>query len=339
MPADGALLQREPEGLGLPRAADLDLTILVPVLDEEESVPRLFKEIVTVLDELPDRAEIMFVDDGSRDGTLDRLRELHAADGRVQVVSLRRNFGKTAALLAGFREARGEIVITMDGDLQDDPAEIPNFLARIRAGHDLVSGWKKKRDDPAGKTIPSRLFNLTVRRSTGIPLHDFNCGFKAYRREVLEEVKLYGELHRFIPVLAYWKGYRIGELPVHHRPRQYGRSKFGAGRLLKGLLDFLKVLFLTRYMQRPLQLFGILGFALFSLGGIGFVYLLALKLMGQSLFQSHGPLLFLSGILIVSGIQLFMLGLVGEMLRHYSFRPEEEYSVRCRLVNRQTREL
>jgi glycosyltransferase involved in cell wall biosynthesis len=219
----------------------------------------------------------------------------------------------------------------MDGDLQDDPSEIPHFLAKLRAGDDLVSGWKQHRDDPASKTIPSRLFNLTVRRSTGIPLHDFNCGFKAYRREVLEDVKLYGELHRFIPVLAYWKGYRIGEIPVNHRARRFGRSKFGAGRLLKGLIDFLKVLFLTRYMQRPLQLFGFLGLGLLSLGGIGFIYLLVLKLMGQSLFQSHGPLLFLSGILIVSGIQLFMLGLVGEMLRHYAFRPEEEYSVRRRL--------
>jgi glycosyltransferase involved in cell wall biosynthesis len=310
----------------------LDLTIVVPVLDEAESVLQLHEQIAGVLDALPERAEIVFVDDGSRDGTLDRLRELHASDGRVQVVSLRRNFGKTAALLAGFREARGEIVITMDGDLQDDPAEIPIFLQRIRAGDDLVSGWKQERDDPASKTLPSRLFNFTVRRSTGIPLHDFNCGFKAYRREVLDDVKLYGELHRFIPVLAYWRGYRVGELKVHHRARQFGQSKFGAGRLLKGLLDFLKVLFLTRYMQRPLQLFGNLGLILLLLGGIGFVYLLVLKLMGQSLFQSHGPLLFLSGILIVSGIQLFMLGLVGEMLRHYAFRPEEEYSVRYRLT-------
>jgi|SRR5947209_103538 len=322
---------RQIEALDPP--GDIELTVLVPVFDEEESVPGLYDEISAVLESVPGRAEIIFVDDGSRDATLERLRALHAGDDRVHVIGLRRNFGKTAALLAGFREARGEIIITMDGDLQDNPAEIPQFIASIRAGNDLVSGWKQKRDDPASKTLPSRLFNLTVRRSTGIPLHDFNCGFKAYRREVLEEVKLYGELHRFIPVLAYWKGYRIAELPVHHRARKFGRSKFGAGRLLKGLLDFLKVLFLTRYMQRPLQLFGILGLALFSLGGAGFVYLFVLKLMGQSLFQSHGPLLFLSGILIVSGLQLFMLGLLGEMLRHYSFRPEEEFSIRDRLTH------
>ncbi len=171
-----------------------------------------------------------------------------------------------------------------------------------------------------------------MRRATGIPLHDFNCGYKAYRREVLQELKLYGELHRFIPVLAYRKGYRVGELEVLHHPRRYGRSKFGPGRLLKGLLDFLMVLFLTRYLQRPLQLFGILGLLLGFLGSLGFVYLLVLKLLGQSIFRTHGPLLYLSGILIVSGILLFMMGLVGEMQRHYAFRPEEEYSVKRRLT-------
>jgi hypothetical protein len=182
------------------------------------------------------------------------------------------------------------------------------------------------------KTLPSRIFNWTVRHFTGIPLHDFNCGFKAYRREVLEELKLYGELHRFIPVLAYQRGYRIGELEVQHRPRRFGRSKFGPGRLFKGLLDFLMVLFLTRYMRRPLRLFGLLGIALWLLGGLGFGYLLVLKVLGQSIFSTHGPLLYLSGIFVVSGIQLFMLGLVGEMLRHYSYRPAEEFSVRQRLT-------
>jgi hypothetical protein len=181
------------------------------------------------------------------------------------------------------------------------------------------------------KTLPSRLFNLTIRKTTGIPLHDFNCGYKAYKRDVLDELKLYGELHRFIPVMAYWKGYRIGELPVDHRARRFGRSKFGAGRLFKGLLDFLKVLFLTRYLQRPLQLFGLLGAFVLTLGLAGFGYLFVLKLMGQSVFQSHGPLLFLCGIMIISGIQLFMLGLVGEMLRHYAFAPRDEYSIKQRL--------
>lgn len=316
---------------GLPPGAAIDLSIVVPVVDEEENVDELYRQLSATMAGTHRVTEFVFVDDGSRDGTAARLQSLYEVDDRVRVLSLRRNFGKTAALLAGFREARGAVVITMDGDLQDDPKEIPRFLAALDDGCDLVSGWKRRRHDPIGKTLPSKLFNLTVRRTTGIPLHDFNCGFKAYRREVLDELKLYGELHRFIPVLAFWRGYRIAELEVEHHPRRHGVSKFGTGRLLKGLLDFLKVLFLTRYLQRPLQLFGLLGLGLLVLGSLGFVYLLILKLLGQSLFQNHGPLLFLSGILIVSGLQLFMLGLLGEMLRHYAFRPQDEYSVRQRL--------
>ncbi len=307
------------------------LSLVIPVVDEEDNVAELYRRIRDSLADTGETAEIIFVDDGSKDGTLARLGDLVAQDERVRVLGLRRNFGKTAALLAGFQDARGSIVITMDGDLQDEPRELPRFVSALDSGFDLVSGWKKKRNDPISKTVPSRLFNLTVRKSTGIPLHDFNCGFKAYRREVLDELKLYGELHRFIPILAFWKGYRIGELEVIHNERIHGKSKFGAGRLFKGLLDFLKVLFLTRYLQRPLQLFGLLGAALLALGGLGFCYLLLLKFLGQSVFQSHGPLLFLSGILIVAGIQLFMLGLVGEMLRHYSFHPKDEYSIRVRL--------
>lgn len=311
--------------------ARVDLSLVIPVRDEAENLEHLHGTLTETLSTIPLRSEVIFVDDGSADGTLETLERLYLDDVRVRVISLRRNFGKTAALLAGFQEARGQVIITMDGDLQDDPAELPRFLDAISTGSDLVSGWKRVRHDPLSKTLPSRIFNATVRRATGIPLHDFNCGFKAYRREVVEELKLYGELHRFIPVLAYWKGYRIAELEVEHHPRKFGRSKYGAGRMFKGMLDFLTVLFLTRYMQRPLQLFGVIGLLLWALGGLGFVYLLILKALGQSIFQSHGPLLFLSGIFIVSGILLFMMGLVGEMLRHYSFRPQEEYSVRRRL--------
>lgn len=325
--SSGAVIPVRGEDVG-----SLDLSLVIPVYEEEESVEELFRQVAAVLETMPYSAEIVFVDDGSKDRTLEHLRTLYATDSRVRVLSLRRNFGKTAALLAGFQEARGRIIITLDGDLQDNPDELPRFIQAIESGYDLISGWKRARHDPLSKTIPSRLFNLTVRSTTGIPLHDFNCGFKAYRREVLDELKLYGELHRFIPVMAYWKGFRIGELAVEHRARKFGRSKFGTGRLLKGLLDFLKVLFLTRYLQRPLQLFGLLGLILLLLGSSGFTYLLVLKLLGQSVFQSHGPLLFLSGILIVSGIQLFMLGLVGEMLRHYSYRVRDEYSVKTRLT-------
>lgn len=311
---------------------DVDLSVVVPVQDEEDNVRELHKRLSESLGALGLTSEIIFVDDGSRDNTFDRLEELFDAHANLRVISFRRNFGKTAALLAGFEEARGRLVVTMDGDLQDDPAELPRFLTALEHGNDLVSGWKRVRHDPASKTFPSRFFNATVRLATGIPLHDFNCGYKAYRREVLDDLKLYGELHRFIPVLAYWKGYRIGELEVQHHPRRFGRSKFGAGRMLKGLLDFLTVLFLTRYMQRPLQLFGVLGLFLWTAGGLGFVYLLVLKILGQSIFQTHGPLLYLSGIFILSGILLFMMGLVGEMLRHYSFRPSDEYSVKRRLT-------
>lgn len=316
-------------------ATTFDLTLVIPVFEEAESVGELYRRIESALEPLAMSVQIIFVDDGSRDETLSALERIFDEDYRVQVLSLRRNFGKTAALLAGFQRATGKVVITMDGDLQDDPKEIPRFLEALNDDTDLVSGWKRRRHDPVTKTAPSKLFNLVVRRSTGIPLHDFNCGFKAYRREVLEELKLYGELHRFIPVMAFWKGFRISELEVEHHPRQFGRSKFGTGRLFKGLLDFLKVMFLTRYMQRPLQLFGILGLSVWLLGMIGFLYILALKVDGQHVFQNHGPLLFLSGIAIISGLQLFMLGLVGEMLRHYAFRPSEEYSFKRELSHRQ----
>ncbi len=311
--------------------ANVDVTLVIPVYEEAESIAELYRQIDAALQPLRLKVQIIFVDDGSRDGTLEALQPIFDADSRVEVLSLRRNFGKTAALLAGFQRAVGTIVVTMDGDLQDDPKEIPRFLEALADDKDLVSGWKRQRRDPFTKTAPSRLFNFVVRRATGIPLHDFNCGFKAYRLEVLDELKLYGELHRFIPVMAFWKGFRIGELEVEHHPRKYGRSKFGAGRLFKGTLDFLKVMFLTRYLQRPLQLFGILGLSVWFLGAIGFLYILALKVEGQHVFQNHGPLLFLSGIAIISGIQLFMLGLVGEMLRHYAFRPTEEYSVKRQL--------
>lgn len=306
----------------------VDVTLVIPVYEEAESVTELYRQIDAALEPLDIKVQIVFVDDGSRDGTLGSLQSIFDTDPRVEVLSLRRNFGKTAALLAGFQRASGAIVITMDGDLQDDPKEIPRFLAALEDEKDLVSGWKRSRHDPLTKTAPSKVFNFVVRKATGIPLHDFNCGFKAYRLEVLDELKLYGELHRFIPVMAFWKGFRIGELEVEHHPRRFGRSKFGAGRLFKGMLDFLKVMFLTRYLQRPLQLFGILGLGVWLLGALGFLYILALKVEGQHVFQNHGPLLFLSGIAIISGIQLFMLGLVGEMLRHYAFRPTEEYSVK-----------
>jgi glycosyltransferase involved in cell wall biosynthesis len=313
-------------------SAPVDLTLVVPVLDEEGSLCELHRQISVAVEPLGLNYEILFVDDGSRDGTYERLRQLFEADPHVRVISFRRNFGKTAALVAGFRESRGEIIVTLDGDLQDDPQEIPRFLAMIADGHDLVVGWKRERHDPIGKRLPSKVFNSVVRSSSGIPLHDFNCGFKAYRREVLDDLRLYGEMHRFIPVLAAWKGYRVGELTVQHHERQYGVSKFGVGRMLSGLLDFIRVLFLTRYLQQPLALFGTAGLALLFLGFLGGVWLAFLKLgQGQSIGLSHLPLLLLTVLLILFGALLLAIGLIGEMVRHYYYRASDEYSVRRQL--------
>lgn len=310
----------------------LSLSIVIPVLDEQDSVCELHRQVGTVLEQLNGSYEIIFVDDGSQDHTLSRLKTIHRDDPHVRILSLRRRFGKTAALVAGFLESKGAIVITMDGDLQDDPAEIPRFLEQLDEGQDLVVGWKRERKDPLTKTIPSRIFNAIVRFSSGLYLHDFNCGFKAYRREVLEDLRLYGDMHRFVPVMAAWKGYRVDEIVVHHRERTYGRSKFGAGRMISGMFDFVRVLFLTRYMQKPLQLFGGSGLMFLAIGvGCG-IYLAILKFVtGQSIGLHHLPLLMLTVLLIMFGALLFALGLIGEMQRHSGYRAAEEYSVRERL--------
>ncbi len=309
----------------------VDLSVVVPVLDEEGSLSELHRQIGAAVEPLSLHYEIVFVDDGSRDGTYERLEELFATDPHVRVISFRRNFGKTAALVAGFRESRGDVIVTLDGDLQDDPMEIPRFLAMIADGHDLVVGWKRERHDPLGKRLPSKVFNSVVRGSSGIPLHDFNCGFKAYRREVLDDLRLYGDMHRFIPVLAAWKGYRVGELTVLHHERQFGQSKFGVGRMLSGLVDFIRVLFLTRYLQQPLALFGTAGLVLLLLGLIGGIYLAVLKILGQSIGLSHLPLLLLTVLLILFGAMLLAIGLIGEMVRHFYYRAVDEYSVRKQL--------
>ncbi len=216
------------------RNIPVDLSLVIPIYNEEGSIPELYETLTAVLNEQGCTYEILFVDDGSRDSTFSQLRTLHLQDPHIRVIRFRRNFGKTAALSAGFASTRGEVVITMDADLQDDPREIPRFLDKLAAGYDLVSGWKKRRHDPISKTLPSKIFNTIVSSTTTYPLHDFNNGFKAYRREVTDELKLYGELHRFIPVLAYWKGYGIGELEVQHHPRKHGKSKFGASRFARG---------------------------------------------------------------------------------------------------------
>lgn len=306
------------------------MSVLVPVKDEEESVHELATRVTAVLDRLGRSFELIFIDDGSGDGTVQRIREAHAADPRVKLVRLRRNFGKAAALSAGFDQCRGRIIITMDGDLQDDPDEIPRFLQTLEDKDlDLVSGWKHQRRDPVSKRLPSLLYNWVTRRVAGVDLHDFNCGFKAYRREVLEQISVYGELHRYIPVLASRRGFTIGEIPVNHHPRRHGVSKYGWDRLYKGLLDLLTVLFITRYTRRPLHLFGAAGLVFLALGfGIN-LYLAILWVGGE--YLSNRPLLLLGVLLMLLGIQTLTTGLLGEMITFKNFRRPDSYSVKERL--------
>lgn len=306
-----------------------EITVLVPVLDEEGTVAELARRVADVLDRLGRRFELIFVDDGSMDETSARIREAHAADPRVKLVRLRRNFGKAAALCAGIDRCRGDIVVTMDGDLQDDPEEIPRFLDALESGgYDLVSGWKRQRRDPASKRYPSRLFNWVTRRVAQVDLHDFNCGFKAYRREVLEQVAIYGELHRYIPVLASRKGFRVGEVDVVHHPRRHGVSKYGWDRFYKGLLDLITVLFITKYTRRPLHLFGLIGLACLTSGfGIN-LYLVIEWILAGGEGLSNRPLLLLGVLLMLLGIQVLTTGLIGEMITFKEFRRQDTYSTR-----------
>lgn len=290
------------------------LSIVIPVLDEEGSIPELVDRIRSVCDGAGFSFEVLLIDDGSTDETWDVIMEMHQRDARIAGLRFRRNYGKSAALAVGFERARGRYVITMDGDLQDDPAEIPGLIALLETGYDLVSGWKKKRKDPLSKTVPSRFFNLVTRRIAGIPLHDFNCGLKAYRREVVKSVKVYGELHRYIPLLAKWEGFdRITEKEVQHHPRRHGQTKFGLERFLRGFLDLLSVTFMTRFASRPMHFFGMVGTLAF-LGG----FVISLWISIDKLFFGHPigdrPLLLLGVALILVGVQMFTTGLIGQMI-------------------------
>jgi dolichol-phosphate mannosyltransferase len=298
------------------------ISVVVPVHDEERSVALLYDELRSALEPVEAPWEAIFVDDGSTDGTFAALTRLHSATENVRVVRLRRNFGKAAALVAGFDQARGEIVVTIDGDLQDDPAEIPRLLAKLDEGFDLVSGWKAHRRDRLTRRLTSRLFNAVTSRVSGVRLHDMNSGLKAYRAEVVHGLRLYGELHRFIPVLAHYRGYRIAELPVNHRPREHGRSRYGIERYLRGFLDLLTVSFIGRYRHRPLHLFGGLGLILTTIGIAILVYLTVEKALGHAI--GGRPLLTLGVLLVVVGMQFFSLGLISEMITsHHEERAAE----------------
>jgi len=310
----------------MPKATPPFLSVIVPLYNEEESLPELLGNIKNALKELRKPYEVIFIDDGSTDGSFGVLKTLHRENKSVKVVRFRRNFGKSAALSVGFAEARGTFVATMDADLQDDPAEIPGLIEAMGDSYDLVSGWKRKRFDPVSKTIPSRFFNFVTAKMTGIPLHDFNCGLKAYRREVVKEINVYGELHRYIPALAHWAGYRVGEKVVQHHPRKYGHTKFGLSRFFKGFLDLLTVLFNTRYVKRPLHLFGVWGIISFLIGGIIDVYLSIEWLRGETAL-SNRPLFMVGFFLVIIGVQFISIGLLGEMITRQE-HSERTYSVR-----------
>ena len=309
-------------------APDLDISVLVPVLNEEDSIQELVDRVSRVLDDLDRRFEIVFIDDGSSDRTVARIREAREKDSRVKMVRFRRNFGKAAAISAGVEHSSGPVVVTIDGDLQDVPEEIPKLLEKLDAEDlDLVSGWKRDRQDPPSKRYPSKLFNWVTRKLAQVDLHDFNCGFKVYRREVLQEVSVYGELHRYIPVLAGRRGYRIGEIKVEHAKRKHGQSKYGWDRLYKGLLDLITVLFITKYNRRPLHLFGVIGLLFIGLGFAVNSYLATLWLFFEEPL-SNRPLLLLGVLLMVLGVQVLTTGLIGEMVTFKNFRRRDSYSVR-----------
>jgi dolichol-phosphate mannosyltransferase len=318
------------------------ISVVIPVCNEADSLLPLHAEIVEVARREVLDYEVLFVDDGSTDGSWKVIQELARKSERAHGIRLRRNFGKAAALSAGFHAARGDVILTLDGDLQDDPAEIPRFLAALEgpdpgeAGGsgalDVVSGWKRVRRDPWHKVWPSRVFNAMVSRLTGIRLHDHNCGMKCYRAEVFKEIRLYGELHRFIPVLAAARGYRVGEITINHRPRKFGRSKYGVRRFIKGFLDLLTVKFLTGFGQRPQHLLGSLGLVCFALGSLGMLYLGATWVV-RLWYPEHflplheRPLLIYSLAALVLGAQMISIGFLAELITAYQSRDEDAYSI------------
>jgi len=301
------------------------LTIIVPLFNEEESLNPLTNEIRKALKIVNIGYEVIFVDDGSTDKSLNIIKEVCRTDKRFKFISFRKNYGKSAALQMGFNNASGDVVITMDADLQDDPNEIYNLIKKLEEGSDLVSGWKKVRHDPFIKRTSSKFFNFITRIISGIKIHDFNCGLKAYRKEVTDNIKVYGELHRYVPVLADWQGFKIAEIPVKHHPRRYGKTKFGISRFFKGFIDLITVIFATRYIKRPMHFFGFLGALSFIIGLIVNGYLTVLWIIGEPL--SNRPMLFLGMLLIIVGVQFFSVGLLGEMLVN-NFMNEREYIIK-----------
>lgn len=291
---------------------ETDISVVIPFYDEEGSLLQLYDQLTHVLGEMGGSYEILFIDDGSTDQSNRIILDLRERDNRVRLISFRRNQGKSAALSVGFQSACGRFVVTMDADLQDDPAEIPALATKLEGGFDLVSGWKEVRHDPLSKRLPSRIFNSVTSILSGISLHDFNCGLKIYRREVARELKVYGERHRFLPVLAHMHGFRVGEIPVKHHPRKFGRTKFGAYRFLAGFFDLITLLFRMKFLSKPLHFFGSVGMLSLIVGLAIIAYLSIGWFYGR--WIGNRPLLLIGVLAVITGVQLFTLGLLGEMI-------------------------
>ena len=302
------------------------ISIVVPLFNEEESLRPLYSEIKKALKTISADHEIIFVDDGSTDKSLNIIKDLARLDNKIHYFSFRSNYGKSAALQVAFKNVTGDAVITMDADLQDDPNEIPGLLRKLDEGYDLVSGWKKKRFDPIIKKTSSKFFNYITRLFTRVKIHDFNCGLKVYRKHVVQSINVYGELHRYIPVLADWKGFSVTEIIVKHHPRRYGKTKFGISRFFKGFIDLITVIFTTRYIKRPMHLFGFVGM-ITALSGFVLSAWLAYEKLFYGYSLSNRPLLFLGILLIIVGVQFFAIGLLGEILVH-NFNDEKEYIIK-----------
>ncbi|MFP4544631.1 MAG: glycosyltransferase family 2 protein [Bacteroidota bacterium] len=306
----------------------IDISLVIPLYNEEESLPELS---LMLEDELPKigKYEVIFIDDGSTDDSLEVIKRIKRRNHNFKAISFRRNQGKSAALAVGFQEARGRIIATMDADLQDDPYEIRNMIKKLDEGYDLISGWKKIRKDPLSKTMPSKLFNLVTSMVSGLRLHDFNCGLKVYRKEAAKSLNVYGEMHRYLPALAHWEGFRVTELPVTHHARKYGRTKFGLSRFLNGFLDLLTVMFTTRYGRKPLHFFGLFGVLFTLIGFFTNLYLTFEWMMGKT-FLSNRPLALLGIALIIVGVQFISMGLLGELIIKHAGK-NINYSIKDKL--------
>lgn len=303
----------------------IEISVVVPSYNERPSLEELHDRLAVVLSEIADRHEIVFVDDGSTDGSIELIKEIRALDPSVRYIRFRRNFGKSAALAAGFNAARFDIIVTMDADLQDLPEQLPLLINKLEEGYDLVSGWRHRRRDRLTKRIGSRIYNSVTSILTGVQLHDINCGFKCYRREVLDEVLIYGERHRYIPVLASYRGFRLGEVKLDHASRAYGSSRYGIERVFGGIFSLLTVILLTRYTNKPLHFFGLLGLTLAGVGSAIDLYLITLRVFFKE-WLSNRPMLIIGTLLLTVGVQLVLFGLLAEMIA-FSYRRETDYSI------------